>query len=163
MLWTAQRIGEYEMETLKCIETRRSIRNFLDKPVEKAITEKLVTEAQYAPTWKNAQTTRFTAVTDKAVLKEIEATLVSYNATVVASSPLLMAVSVVPQRSGYEKDGTPSTIYGDAYTYFDCGATAQTFCLAANDLGIGTVILGIFDPIKINRFCGFPKMRTYLF
>jgi nitroreductase len=145
------------METLKCIETRRSIRKFLDKPVEKDIIEKLVTEAQYTPTWKNTQTTRFTAVTDKAVLKEIEATLVSFNAAVLASTPLLMAVSVVPKRSAYEKDGTPSTIYGDAYTYFDCGATAQTFCLAANDLGIGTVILGVFDPIKIKAILQIPE------
>jgi len=145
------------MEALKCIETRRSIRNFLDKPVERDIIEELVTEAQYAPTWKNAQTTHFTAVTDKAVLREIQATLISFNSAIVGSSPLLMAVSVVPKRSGYERDGTPTTIYGDAYTYFDCGTTVQNFCLAANDLGIGTVILGIFDPIKIKAVLQIPE------
>ncbi len=145
------------METLKCIETRRSIRNFLEKPIENAFIENLVKEAQYAPTWKNAQTTHFTAVTDKDVLNEIQGTLVNFNAAVVGSAPLLIAVSVVPKRSGYEKDGTPTTIYGDAYTYFDCGATVQTFCLAANDIGIGTVILGIFDPIKIKSILQIPE------
>jgi len=146
-----------KMETMKCIETRRSIRNFLDRPIERDIIEKLVIEAQYAPTWKNAQTTRFTAITDKAVLSEIKATLVSFNAAVVSSCTLLMAISVISKRSGYEKDGTPTTIYGDAYTYFDCGTTVENFCLAANDLGIGTVILGIFDPIKIKAILQIPE------
>lgn len=137
------------METLKCIETRRSIRKFSDKPIEKELIEKLVYEAQLAPTWKNSQTTRFTAVTDRSVLGEICAALPGFNAAVVGSCPLLMAVSAVTGRSGFERDGTPTTPLGEAYTFFDCGATVQTFCLAANDLGIGTVILGIFDPIKI--------------
>ena len=52
-----------------------------------------------------------------------------------------MALSAVNKRSGYEKDGTPSTIFGDAYTHFDLGCVAQTFCLAAHDEGIGTCLL----------------------
>ena len=145
------------METSKCIETRRSIRRFADIPIEKALIEKLVTEAQFAPTWKNSQTTRFTAVTNRDVLDDICTALPSFNAAIVQFSPLLMAVSAVTKRSGYEKDGTPTTILGEAYTYFDCGATVQTFCLAANDLEIGTVILGIFDPIKIKSLLSIPE------
>ena len=145
------------METSKCIETRRSIRRFSDKPIEKALIEKLVTEAQFAPTWKNLQTSRFTAVTNRAVLNEICSALPGFNAAVVQSSPLLMAVSAVTKRAGYEKDGTPTTILGEAYTYFDCGATVQTFCLAANDLDIGTVILGIFDPVKLRNTLAIPE------
>ncbi|NLT63042.1 MAG: nitroreductase [Clostridiales bacterium] len=150
------------METLKCIETRRSVRKFTDKPIEKGLIEKLVAEAQYAPTWKNSQTTRFTAVTDKAVLDEICSTLGDWNKAIVSTSPLLIALSAVTKRSGYEKDGTPTTIYGEAYTYFDCGLTAQTFCLAAHDLGIGTVILGIFDPIKIKSILNIPENEDLL-
>lgn len=144
------------METLKCIETRRSIRKYLDKPIEKELVEKLVSEAQNAPTWKNAQTTRFTAVTDKAVLDEICTALPSFNSAIVSHCPLLMAISAVTKRSGFDGDGTPTTILGEAYTYFDCGATVQTFCLAANDFGVGTVILGIFEPMKIKALLQIP-------
>jgi len=133
------------METLKCIETRRSVRKFTEKPIEKALVEKLIAMAQLAPTWKNSQTVRFTALSDRKMLDELCTALPSYNAAIVHSAPLLIAVSVVTGRSGFEKDGTPTTILGEAYTYFDCGAATQTFCLAANDCGIGTVILGIFD------------------
>lgn len=144
------------METLECIETRRSIRKFSEKPIEKELIEKLVFEARFAPTWKNSQTTRFTAVTDRAVLDELCTALPAFNASVVHSSPLLIAVSAVTKRSGFERDGTPTTVLGEAYTYFDCGATVQTLCLAANDLKIGTVILGIFDPAKIKPLLSIP-------
>lgn len=144
------------METLKCIETRRSIRKYIEKPIEKELIEKLVLEAQNAPTWKNSQTTRFTAVTDRDVLDEICTALPSFNSAIVGHCPLLMAVSAVTKRSGFERDGTPTTVLGEAYTYFDCGATVQTFCLAAHDLGIGTVILGIFEPAKIKTLLNIP-------
>ena len=144
------------METLKCIETRRSIRKYTDRPLEKELIEKLVSEAQNAPTWKNSQTTRFTAVTDRAVLNEICSALPSFNSAIVCHCPLLIAVSAVTKRSGFERDGTPTTILGEAYTYFDCGATVQTLCLAANDLGLGTVILGIFEPVKIKTLLSIP-------
>ena len=144
------------METSKCIETRRSIRKFSDKAIEKTVIEKLVTEAQFAPTWKNSQTTRFTAVTDKAVLDNICTALPDFNIASVGCCPLLMAVSALTKRSGYDRDGTPTTALGEAYTYFDCGATVQTFCLAANDLDIGTVILGIFDSTKIKNILAIP-------
>jgi len=145
------------MDTLKCIETRRSIRKFTERPIEKELIEKLVSEAQFAPTWKNAQTTRFTAVTDRAVLDELCGALPAFNAAVVQTVPLLMAVSAITKRAGFERDGTPTTILGEAYTYFDCGATVQTLCLAANALDIGTVILGIFDPVKIKNMLTIPE------
>ena len=145
------------METIDCIETRRSIRLFSKKPIGKALIEKLVFEAQFAPSWKNAQTTRFTAVTDGAVMDELCGALPSFNAAIVGSATLLFAVSAVTKRSGFERDGTPTTALGEAYTYFDCGATVQTLCLAANDLDIGTVIIGIFEPTKIKFLLGIPE------
>lgn len=150
------------METLECIETRRSIRRFTAKPVERDLIEKLVAESQYAPTWKNSQTTRFIAVTDREVLNQISVALPDFNSAIVSTSPLLIAVSCVTKRSAYERDGSPTTIYGEAYTYFDCGLTSQTFCLAAHDLGIGTVILGIFDPIKIKSLLDIPDNEDLL-
>ena len=51
--------------------------------------------------------------------------------------------------SGYEKSGEPSTSKGDHWEVFDAGIATQTFCLAARDLGLGTVIMGIFDDAKV--------------
>lgn len=144
------------MDALECIETRRSIRKYEDRPIDRTLITRLVAEAQLAPTWKNSQTTRFTAITDRALLDQVCQALPGFNVAIVSAAPLLMAVSAVTGRSGFEKDGTPTTPLGEAYTYFDCGATVQTFCLAANSFGIGTVILGIFDQFKLKTLLEIP-------
>lgn len=139
------------METFKNIETRRSVRAFDDKPVEKTEIERMVQAAILAPTWKNSQTVRYVAVTDKLVMEKISKTLIEHNSKIVSASPLLMVVSSVTGRSGFNTDGTPSSIYGEGYTFFDCGAAVENLCLAANEMGIGTVILGMFDPEKLRE------------
>ncbi|MVB12941.1 Nitroreductase family protein [Caprobacter fermentans] len=65
-------------------------------------------------------------------------------------------MTAVKKRSGFERDGSPSTKYGDGYTFFDCGVSCQTFCLAAKDHGIGTVILGVFDIDKASAILNVP-------
>lgn len=42
---------------------------------------------------------------------------------------------------------------------FDAGIAAQTFCLAAHEKGIGTVILGVFDDKKLRKLQAFQKDR----
>ena len=40
---------------------------------------------------------------------------------------------------------------------FDAGIAAQTFCLAAHEKGIGTVIMGIFDENKVAEIVDIPE------
>ena len=54
------------MNTLEAITTRRSVRRFLEKPVENEQIEAVVSAASFAPSWKNTQTARYIAVTDPA-------------------------------------------------------------------------------------------------
>ena len=49
--------GGNNMEALKCIETRRSIRKFKDTPVSHELIEEVIKEASFAPSWKNTQVT----------------------------------------------------------------------------------------------------------
>lgn len=42
---------------------------------------------------------------------------------------------------------------------FDAGLAAQTFCLAAHELGLGTVIMGVFDEAGISRLLALPPER----
>ncbi|MFH1636885.1 MAG: nitroreductase family protein [Candidatus Woesearchaeota archaeon] len=59
------------METIECIKTRRSVRQYLDKPVPKEIIEELADCGRLAPTARNKQPWEFIAVTGKETLKEI--------------------------------------------------------------------------------------------
>jgi len=53
------------MDILDFIKSRRSIRKFLDKPVEKELISQILEAARWAPSAGNCQPWRFLAVTDK--------------------------------------------------------------------------------------------------
>lgn len=136
------------MEALECIKTRRSIRKFTDEPVSHELLEKVVEAASYSPSWKNTQIVRYTAIESKALKDKIAnecTTCFTYNAGTMNAAPMLIAVSVVKNRCGYERDGSYTTSRKDTWQMFDAGIASQTFCLAAHEYGLGTVIMGIFD------------------
>ena len=66
----AAQMPGYE-QTRELIVTRRSIRNFLPKPVGKETLEKVIECARYAPSAKNSQSTRFTVIEDNTRLRSI--------------------------------------------------------------------------------------------
>ena len=136
------------MEALENIRTRRSIRKFTDEPVSHETLEKIVEAASYSPSWKNTQIVRYIAIEDPALKNKIATectTGFTYNGGTMANAPMLIAVTVIKNRCGYEKDGSFTTNRGDSWQMFDAGIASQTFCLAANEYGLGTVIMGIFD------------------
>ena len=148
------------MEVLECIEIRRSVRKYTDRAVEKALVEKLVRAAQNAPTWKNSQTTRFTAVLDSEKRWQVRAALPDFNQNSTQNAPVYLIVSAITHRSGYERDGSATTPLGEGYTFFDCGATVEALCLAAHDAGLATLIMGIFDGGKLRSALKIPETEV---
>ncbi len=136
------------MEAIECIKKRRSIRKFTNEPVSHEVLEKIVEAASFSPSWKNTQIVRYIAVEDpelKAVIAKECTKGFTYNAGTMESAPMIIAVTVLKGRCGYEKDGSFTTNRGDSWQMFDAGIASQTFCLAACEYGLGTVIMGIFD------------------
>ena len=121
------------MELEQAILERRSVRKFTAEPIPHETMEQIVRLASYAPSWKNTQTVRYTVVEDRALLDRCAA---------------LAVQSVVTGLSGYEPDGSYSTSKKDGWEMYDAGISAQTFCLAAHGLGVGTVIMGICDDAR---------------
>ena len=146
------------MQTKDCILTRRSVRKFLDKPVDREMLEQVIATAAYAPSWKNTQISRYIAIEDRATLDTIcRDFLPGHNAGIVSGAPLLIAQTFVKNRCGYERDGSYTTERKDGWQYYDCGIAAQTFCLAAHDAGLGTVIMGIFPHKELGAFLNVPE------
>ena len=67
------------------------------------------------------------------------------------------AQTFVKNRCGYERDGSFTTDRQDGWQYYDCGIAAQTFCLAAHDMGLGTVIMGVFDRLRLQEYLQVPE------
>ena len=146
------------MELKECVLTRRSVRKFQDKPVDHGTLEQVIATAAYAPSWKNTQISRYIAIEDRAVLDTIcRDFLPEHNANIVSGAPLLIAQTFIKSRSGFERDGSFTTERKDGWQHFDCGIAAQTFCLAAHEAGLGTVIMGIFPHEELGAFLNVPE------
>lgn len=148
------------MELKSCIEARRSIRKFEEKAVPQELIGQLVKQASYAPSWKNTQTVRYNAVYNRDIIQKIADNAVlgfEWNAKIISAAPVLMVVTTVDKRSGYERDGSFSTSKGTHWQSFDAGLSVQNFCLSAYENGLGTVILGVFDEAKVAEIVGIPQ------
>ncbi|MCI8955568.1 MAG: nitroreductase [Eubacterium sp.] len=146
------------MDAVTCIKTRRSIREFQKREVSKETIEELVQTAAFAPSWKNTQTTRYIAITDPETKSRLaEQCCAEHNQGIINSTPVLVATTIVDKRSGYERDGSYSTVREDNWQAFDNGIATQTFCLAAHDKGLGTVIMGLYDINKAEEILEIPE------
>jgi len=56
----------------KAVLTRRSVRNFKDKPVPESLIQRVLEAGRFAPTAGNCQPWKFVVITDKTLLKEID-------------------------------------------------------------------------------------------
>ena len=148
------------MDVQTCIRTRRSVRKFTSEPVSRALLEQVVELAAYAPSWKNTQISRYIAIESP---KEQELIAKEYclpsanNPAIIQNAPLLVAQTFIKNRCGFERDGSYTTDREEGWQYYDCGIAAQTFCLAAHDLGLGTVIMGVFDRKRLQEYLQIPE------
>ena len=151
------------MNTLEAINTRRSVRKYQDRKIPRETLEQIVAAAAYAPSWKNTQTARYHVVEDEQLKKTIaeEYTLgFTHNTEILNRAPQVVVLSAKKGRSGMEKDGSSSTNKGESWLMFDAGVAAQTFCLAAWEQGVGSVIMGIFDAEKVAELLQLPEDET---
>ena len=150
------------MTAKECITGRRSIRKFTSEPISHEVLQSVVETASYAPSWKNTQITRYIAVEDPELKSNIAKKATAAhpnNANIINSAPVLIVVTMIKNRSGFERDGSYSTHRGEGWQMFDAGVASEAFCLAAYDKGLGTVIMGIIDDEKIAALLNVPEGR----
>jgi len=70
-------------------------------------------------------------------------------------APLVLILCGKKGISGYYK-GQPVTEKGD-WLMFDTGLAIENLCLAAHTLGLGTVVIGMFDHRKAAEILGVPQ------
>ncbi|MCR5077084.1 MAG: nitroreductase family protein [Prevotella sp.] len=114
---------------MNTILTRTSVRTYQDKPVGKALTEKLLRAGMAAPTAVNRQPWHFVVVDDKAVLAELAH--ISPNGSYAEGAPLAIIVC------GDLGKSLPGT--GADFWVQDCSAATENILLVAHALGLGAV------------------------
>ena len=147
------------MDVIKCIKERRSIRRFTGEKIPREIIDEIVDAAAFAPSWKNSQTTRYIVIDDRKLIDKIAEECVmgfKYNEKTLKNAQALVIVNSIVGVSGFEKNGEFATTKEDRWQNFDAGIAVQTFCLAAHEKGVGSVILGYFDEFKTAELVEIP-------
>ena len=101
------------MNVSDCIKMRRSIRKYKPDHIDHSIIDSIISIASYSPSWKNTQITRYIAIEDPSILKKIADDYTPvYNSNIIRQIPMLVAVTFIKSRSGFERDGSYSTKKG---------------------------------------------------
>lgn len=131
------------MELLEALKTRRSIRQYQNRPVPEAMISTLMEAAMLAPSAGNQQPWHFIIVTDPAKLQAIPQ--FHPHSKMVLQAPVAVVIC-----------GDPTGKAWPAFWVQDCSAATQNLLLAARDLGLGTVWAGIY-PVE-ERMIGFRRL-----
>lgn len=138
------------MELFQAIADRRSIRKYLDLPVESEKLQLVLEAARLAPSWKNLQCWRFLVIGDAQRKERIMQAFPEDNPgrRAIAQAPLLVLVCALPEESGVEN--------GIEYYVADTAIAFEHLCLAARDLGLGTCWMGWYDEARLAAAAGVP-------
>jgi len=144
-------------EIMNVIKERRSIRNYEDRDVPDDKLRTVLEAVQWAPSWANTQCCEIIVVRDKDVKEKLKEAMPGSNPATksVGKAPVVLALCAKLGTSGYYKEKV-TTKFGDWFM-FDLGLAAQNICLAAHAMGLGTVIMGLFDHDKIKSILNVPE------
>jgi nitroreductase len=145
------------MDLMEAIKGRRSIRKYKPDPVPEGVFHTIMEAVRWSPSWANTQCWEVIAVKDPKVKSELATALPKGNPALssMTDAPLILVLCGRKGISGVYK-GQTVTIKGD-WLMFDTGIAMQTLCLAAYALGLGTVVVGMFDHKKAEMILGVPE------
>ena len=116
-----------------------------------------------SPSWKNTQISRYIAVETPELLAGIcEHYVPEFNARIIRGCKTLVVQTFIKDRSGFERDGTYTTDREGGWQYYDCGIAAQTFALTAHEMGLGSVIMGVFDRKGLETYLQIPPEQEIM-
>ncbi|MDY6917194.1 MAG: nitroreductase family protein [Chloroflexota bacterium] len=148
------------MNVMEVMKTRRSVRKFKADPVGDDALNTVLDAARWAPSWANTQCCRLVVVKDPENKAKLADALTPTNpaANAVRTAPVVIVACAVLGRSGFKR-GEVMTSKGDWFM-FDVALAMQNLTLAAWELGLGTVHVGLFDAKKVEEALQVPDGVT---
>ena len=143
-------------DLMKVIKERRSTRSYENKSIPDDHLRAVLESVRWAPSWANTQCWEVVVVQDNAVKEKLQEFIAPKNPATnsIISAPVVLAICGKLKVSGYYKNDIV-TKFGDWFM-FDLGLATQNLCLAAHHLGLGTVIIGMFDHDKAKEVLNVP-------
>ena len=149
------------MEFQNLIEKRRTVRKYAEgKTVSKEDIFAMIKAAQEAPSWKNSQTGRYYCIMNEKDVEQFRRECLPEMNAGKCENAVLLVSTFVHNRAGFQKDGTADNELGNGWGCYDLGLQNENLILKAEELGYGTLIMGIRDADKIRVFCSVPETET---
>jgi nitroreductase/NAD-dependent dihydropyrimidine dehydrogenase PreA subunit len=134
------------------LKTRRSIRTFQDRPVEREVLTKIIEVARYAPSGKNKQPANWTVIYDKDKVKKYAGLVADFWAELEKSDP--SRAKYASQDIAVWKRGIENVCWSAPHLVLihaegdnweeECKLAMEYFDLAAYSVGVGTCWAGWF-------------------
>ena len=135
------------MDVFEAIKTRKSVRSYLQKPIEQEKLNRILEAVRLAPSAANFQEWRFVIARDAEVKHQLAASTESYDFIAEADA----VIACCAENPGHVMPcGIPS------YTV-DVSIAIDHLTLAAVAEGLGTCWIGAFDPEKAKNAIGAPE------
>ena len=151
-----------ETETLKSILSRRSIRNFLNKPISKELLTLLLAAAQSAPSKSNLQQYSILVIQDQNIKNEISNLIGNTKWALTAPIFFLYLADIrrnikITNDRGYEHNNNNVDTFMNGI--IDAALSMQSTICASESLGLGvcpiSMIRNIIEEVKV--ICKLPK------
>lgn len=144
-------------DLMDVIRERRSIRNYESKEIPRGKLQTILEAVQMTPSWANTQCWEIIVITDPAIKERLQEAVPKANPAhkSITAAPVILALCAKKGTSGYYKD-VVTTQYGDWFM-FDMGLAAQSISLAAHSLGLGSLIIGLYDHARAKEVLGVPE------
>jgi nitroreductase len=136
---------------------RRSVRRYLDRPVEREKVLACLEAARLAPSAENVQPWRFLIIDDPEVRQRYAATAFSgiYSfSRFAAGAPVLIVILARPDLLA---NRLGKRIQGVAFYLIDIGISGEHLALQAEELGLGTCWVGWFNSRRTRKFFHIPR------
>jgi nitroreductase len=137
------------MELPEAVRNRRSIREYLEKPVEDDKIEKILDAARWAPSAGNLQSVEYIIVKDRETKEKLAGAALGQDQ--VSEAPVDIVVCCnFPKMKHYGNRGK------ELYSIQESGACIQSLMLTAHSLGLGTCWVGAFEEGSVRKILKVP-------
>ena len=133
------------MDFLELAKLRCSIRSFTDEPIEKDKLERILQTGRVAPTACNKQPQRIIAVQNPENIKRVQKAYKTFGS---------QCILIICRD---ERDSLIREFDNKCSGDLDIGIVTDHMMLAAREIGIGSVMVGLFDPRIIRREFNIPE------
>ena len=145
------------MAIMDIIKERKSVRKYLDKPIDREKIELCIEAARLAPSADNMQPWRFIVLDDRELIQEMGQSVCTGICRRTRFIGNAAAIIVILADLNFAVHRLGAAIFGTQHYLLDIGIAGEHIVLQAQELGIGTCWINLFNASAAQKVLKIPK------